>query len=187
MKKNLFEEYGFTSFEVSVFEINETIDHDLMYTYDIIGYGADGIYAIEGPDYVSTVGNKSYRERTVVATAESYDEIINELTLLTGSECSVDEYVSFFVWHHYKSNSDNEQTTGMFAIRKDGRIQEIDKIANDFKTVWARKALPNDGPEWFHENQFQLKDYPVYRQIRQAYVQLLTSGKHVDSYVRKED
>lgn len=175
--------FKFVSFEIVVFEINQDWDNNLLYSYDILAYSADatdldpGIYYIEiGSEKIGTVGNRSYRERTVVATAESYDEIINELTLLTGSECSVDEYVSFFVWHHYKSNSDNEQTTGMFAIRKDGRIQEIDKIANDFSTVWARKALPNDGPEWFHENQFQLKDYPVYRQIQQAYAKLLELG-----------
>lgn len=181
MKKNVFEEYGFTDFEIAVFEINESWDHDPMYTYDIIGYGSDGIYVIEGPDYVSSVGNKSYRERDVIASGKTYDEIVRELKLLTGSECSVDEFAAFFVWDYYKSNSDEEQTTGMFAIRKDGRIQEISSISNDFTSVWAHKALPNDGPKWFHENQFQLKDYPVFSRIRQAYAQLLASGQHIES------
>ena len=185
---NKFAGFNFDSFEIVVFEINQDWDNDLLYSYDIVAYSADatdldpGIYYIENDgEKIGTVGNRSYRERTVIADGKSYDEITDELALLTGKRCDVDEFSAFFVWDYYKSNSDEEQTTGMFAIRKDGRVQEISSISNDFTSVWAHKALPNDGPKWFHENQFQLKDYPVFSRIRQAYAQLLASGQHIES------
>jgi len=179
---NKFTGFNFDSFEIAVFEINQDWDNDLLYSYDIVAYSADadldpGIYYIENDgEKIGTVGNRSYRERDVIASGKTYNEILEELALLTGSERSVDEFTSFFVWDYYKSNSDEEQTTGMFAIRKDGRVQEISSISNDFTSVYAHKALPNDGPEWFYMSEFELKNWPVFDSLRQAYVQLLASG-----------
>ena len=181
MKKNVFEEYSFTDFEVVVFEINESWDHDLMYSYDIIGYGADGIYVIERPDYISTVGNRSYRERDVIASGKTYNEILEERALLVGKTCNVTEFVGFFVMEYYEAALDEVPTAGLFAIRKDGRLQQVVKISDDFDQVWVRKALPNEGPEWFFANQFEREARLVYNSIRQAYVQLLASGQYVES------
>ena len=170
------------TYEVCVFEVNEDNYGDLLYTYDILVYTEDGIYVVQDdPNTGNPVGNRSYRERTVVSDTNSYEEAIDEIALLVGTECNIEEFDEFFIWNYFKWHEDEyeeegEVTTSLFAVRKDGRVQEIRKISDDFDQVWASKALPNEGCYWYTKENFNLRDVPGYSTLRAAYAQLLACG-----------
>lgn len=174
----------YTEFAIVVFEAYRPVEPDfdevVGYTYDHVGYDADGIcWVITDPDNPYEVGNRAYREMEVVYTTNSYHDLLEKDHMLMWSEMKSEDFVGFFVWTDTVRTEQNgyEIVPVIMGVLVDGHVQRVLKISDDFRDVEACKGFLDTDIRWCKLEDFE--NPPCCTDIRTAYGILLGYGGHV--------
>lgn len=148
---------------VVCFEITALSDGREEAVYDIVSGG-------------ETLGNKSYRECTVVSPALSKDDAEELVRLLTTETVFCTDECRFYVGAEFIRFDEDDAVYEdcIFATDAEGRLFVVTEVSDDFETFRARKAN-RDIPEWTYLGSF--RNIPKRVSLREAYFEMKCVSK----------